>query len=420
MKIKDYKLNKIALIVLILWFIAQITVIIFYWGSPQYGDAHTYQALAYDCFIHKSWYPAAGHIIHSIYIFNPGYVNFLIIQYYIFGTLLFCPIINLMMNVILLFSLYRISCHICNKETGLLFIILFCIIHSNTIIVATTFTELFFCTLLYGSIAFVQKNCWKLAISGILMITANFVRPLGLIFLIPIILFMLYKKYNYKHLLTYMFSLVISSSLLSLWNYNRTGYSFMQTSTGGANLIIGNNDNMNGSFKDNIFEKGGCGYIADFDKCDVFKKDSIWKSRAIKWIIKNKTKFIKYIPVKIGRLWVGDCYYEQALTDFVPFDMNKETSNKNSHITNIIICSIGYYLCWILALIGLWNIRKKLLGFWGIFTLPLLLGTLMHGIMYGGMRYHYPYMPILILYAAICLYLLLYKNEKGLDSFTTN
>ena len=61
-------------------------------------------------------------------------------------------------------------------------------------------------------------------------------------------------------------------------------------------------------------------------------------------------------------------------------------------------------------IVALWRLRKKLWGYWGVFLLPVILACGMHGILYGGMRYHYPYVPIVILYATIGL--MSFKDKK--------
>ena len=61
-------------------------------------------------------------------------------------------------------------------------------------------------------------------------------------------------------------------------------------------------------------------------------------------------------------------------------------------------------------LIGLWKLRKKIWGYWGVFLLPIILACGMHCVLYGGMRYHYPYVPIMILYATIGL--MSFKDKK--------
>ncbi len=134
-------------------------------------------------------------------------------------------------------------------------------------------------------------------------------------------------------------------------------------------------------------------------------------SRSIDWIKENPGKYILYTPVKMARLWWADSYSHLFLED------NKTEKSNISHITDIIVHSIGYYIVLILFCIGIFKLGRQIWGYWGIFLIPVIAGCFMHIITYGGMRYHYPFMPIIIFYAAIGISLLL-KDNISIDRFS--
>lgn len=407
--IKEYFFKNLGLIsklFILFWFIFQIILIIVYWDAPQYSDAFTYQNLAFQCYNSGQWYPTYHNIISDNYIFNPCYVNFLILQLKVFGTLLYNPIFNLILNIILLFSVRSIVLKLVNKDASRIAVILFCCIYSNIIVVIPTMSDLLFAVFLFGGLSLLGSSYLLLFISAFLIILADYTRPILFIFLPAIIMYMFLKKERVFKIASYIAFLAFSYFVVNAFVVQNTAAKDMKGTTGGVNLIMGANDYINGTYNDQVFRKGEVGYVPT-GKYDVYQKDSIWREEAIEWIIDNKIKYIAYAPVKLARLWWSDNYVHLVL---------KNRHEQNSASLYPLFCilggSVGYYICVILGLCALYYLRRRLCGYWGIFLIPIILASGMHACLYGGMRYHYPYIPIIILYASIGV---LYFRNKNLD-----
>ena len=401
---KHIHLPKVTALIVGLWILSQIIYICLYWDSPQYSDAYNYQKWAWECFSNGSWYPETQQFYSESYICYAGYINFLIACLHIFGTLKFVPIINLLLNTLQLFALYKICKNISNQTVAYYFVIFYCILLSNISIVAVTTSDLFFMTFMMCSLALIQKKHFLLFLSGILIAYANYVRPFAILFLLPIFLYVLYHKFNWKYYISYFCGITFMTLLLLIFSYTINGTLHISSTTGGTNLIIGANDDINGTYTDKVFQEGNIGYIADDATYDVFQKDSIWKSRSIEWIKENPAKYLAYAPIKMARLWWADSYSHLLLSN------EKHNDSGINRILSVMANSISYYIILVFFCIGIFKLGKKIWGYWGIFLIPLVGGCLLHMVMYGGMRYHYPFMPIIILYAAIGLCLLQKKD----------
>lgn len=400
---KGTNLPIITIIIVGLWILAQIAYICIYWDMPQYSDAHNYQQWALDCFNKGTWYPNAEQFYSESYICYAGYINFLIACLHIFGSFKFVPIINLLLNILQLFALYQICKKVCNQTIACYFSIFYCILLSNISIVAVTTSDLFFMAFMMCSLSLIQKNHLLLILSGILIAYANYIRPFAVLYLLPILFYVLYHKFNWKYYVSYFSGIILMTLLLLTFSYTINGTPHISSTTGGINLIIGANDDINGTYNDKVFQEGNIGYIENSTAYDVFQKDSIWKSRSIEWIKENPGKYIAYAPVKMVRLWWADSYSHLLLSN------EKHNNSETAHIISVLVNSLTYYVILLFFCIGILKLGKQIWGYKGIFLIPLVEGCILHMIMYGGMRYHYPFMPIIILYAAIGLYLL----QKG-------
>ena len=240
-----------------------------------------------DCYQKGCWYPRAEQFQSEPYICYAGYINFLIAYFHIFDTFKFVPIINLLLNSLQLFALYHISKKICNPAIAHYFVILYCILFSNISIVVPTTSDLFFTTFLFCSIALIREKHLFLLLSGLLIAYANYIRPFTILFLLPIFFYVLYHKFNWKYYISYFCGIGIMTLLLILFNYRINGTTNIVATTSGINLIIGANDDINGTYTNKVFQKGKIGYIENPSEYNVFQKDSIYMTRSKGWIKEN-------------------------------------------------------------------------------------------------------------------------------------
>ena len=393
----------------VLWLLVQVFLVVKYWNLPQYSDAKLYMDSAMECYMGGQWYPNIHQLNSQQYLFNPGFINFLILELKVFGTLMYHGIIGIVINLFLLASVRKIIKELVNDEASDYATILYCLMYSNMISSIPVMSDLFFTCLLFGSLALLRPKYIWLVLSSMIMCYANYTRPLLVIFVASILFYMYLKKFGWKRIVVYCISYFVFSTGLSLIISSNTAAKDASGSTLGINLIMGANDHMNGTVNDEVFKKGDIGYIEK--NTNVYQKDSIWRSHAIKWIAQHPVKYVSYVPIKMARLWWGDNYMDLPLN-------NVATSNTSLY-SKLELCkrafrivgfSLFYYITFFLMLVGLWKLRKNIWGYWGVFVLPIILACGMHCVLYGGMRYHYSYVPIMILYATIGL--MSFKDKK--------
>ena len=347
--------------------------------------------------------------INDNYIFNPGYVNFLILQLRIFHDFTFNGLIGLFLNILLLISIRSIIRNLIGVEAVRWGTILFCLLSSNWFSIIPTMTELFFSSLLYLSLTLIRKNYWWLIVSGLLMCYANYTRPLFVIFALPVLLYMIYLHFGWKRICTYfvsysIFTLIITGLVLKYTDARGTA----DGTTMGVNLAIGANDSMNGRYNKGACMKGEYVYIDD--PMTAYDKNKFWRDGAVQWIKEHPLKYVAWMPVKLANLWWGDYYYYGFIDGDMSVSNNSSFAFVMLRIVKIVIFSMPYYVILVLFAIGLWKMRSIVIGLWGVFMLPVILASGMHMVLYGGIRYHYPYVPVLILYAVIGILSIKYKN----------
>ena len=402
MKDKAIKaLNITVGVVFLLWLTTQVVLVIRLWGGWYYSDAANYIRFAQEVVEASSWYPTTSQFYNNLWIANTGYINFLALNLRIFGSFSQVGLIQILLNVILLWGVYRLTCKLTCETVGKLSVILFCILPSNIMNAPAILSDLLCMALIIPSMSIMKRNCAVLFIAGVLMVLGNWVRPIAIIFLPSIVIYAIWVKTKFKYYLAYGAGMAVIYCLILSFTWNSCGYALGGSTTKGTNMIIGCWNGADGGYSQEVFKEGNPGYIENSEHINAVEKDKILTIRSVEWIISNPGKFLKLIPRKLGQLWGADVY-----SDKVYLSEDEALTMKQR-----VLFSIPYYLILILAAIGLWINRRAIIGVCGLVLLPIILGSGMHILMYGGLRYHYPMMPSVIFLSALGLYYLIKKKS---------
>jgi 4-amino-4-deoxy-L-arabinose transferase-like glycosyltransferase len=402
-------LFKIALGISVVWVIAQIVLIVHFWGYPHTGDAGNYISMAQRCFRNWQWYPMTEDV-YSIWLCAQGLINFLILQLRIFGTVNFNNILNLFLNIAMLLEVYYLGKKFFSKRTGLISVIIFCLFYSNLLIVVTgAMTEPPFLFLCLSALCLVFSGKWKyVIIAALLFALANWVRPLAIIFLFASVVYFFIAKAKFYNYMALIIPYILVLFIIGTITEKKIGHFVYQSATFGYNLLMTSHDNAKGNIDHVIFHEGGVGFIENRNTLTFAEMDSIWRNRAFKWIkehpIKFSTLFLKKIPaLYIHDAWPFSGYWYDETVAINFFREKNSAASRNVFVKKILfqsLCSIPYYLTFLLFFYALWINRKKILSVKAIFLVIFITGTLITCVFPVGMRYHYPFMFTVIIYAA--------------------
>ena len=402
------QLFKITIGIVVLWITTQIILIIHFWGAPQFTDMGGYIAMAQHCFNKNEWYPML-HDVYSDFIWAPGYINYLILQLYIFGTTNMNSVLNLLLNIVMLFEVYYLAVKFFSKRTALIAVIIFCSLLSNLFIVLGANTENPFMFLCLTALCLVFSEKWKcIILASSLFAIANWIRPVVLIFLFIVIIYFIFVKtkfYNYVILIVpYIFILFVIGTMTE----KKIGYFVYQSTTSGNNLEqVANDDAAGTSMRSKDY------FIENQESLTFKEKDSIWKERALKWIKEHPGKFASLYFLRIPGLYFHDNWAFMSHTTTVPLweylskGSNEEIKNQfMKRIRLSLVVSVTYYVTIVFFFYAIWINKKKFFTVKSIFPITVVVGTLATCVFAVQMRLHYPFMFALVIYAA-----------SGLDAF---
>ena len=419
--------------IIIIYVSIQLIYVIFF-PSEFRSDAAYYFKLAQECIQSNSFYPAPQHLYED-YIFAPLFINLLVIVLNIYNSALSIGILNIILNMLQLLLLYKLTENIFNKSVATLSAVLYIFYLNNLGLVLTNYTELLFGVLILGSLFFyIKKTNKNYFISGFLLGASITVRPVGWTLFAAFIIFFLYNKIksnNSYPIIIHLTGVVIFILLFGSFNYLHFGRFVFTSTTGPVNLLLGANDDATGGFKSEVYKKGKAGYIENPDTMTYYEKDDFYLDKASHWIISHPLKWLWLMPMKLIHTFIWDDIALSNLLHTGKWDFARAIKYivKDKSIKNILPGSsrfkkaifftvegghlIYYYLLLVFIILGTFNYFKSKSKdeIISIILLYVILGIAMILITVGNPRYKYPFITIMIPFAAYFIRMKLSQKE---------
>ena len=384
--------------------------------GEQVSDAESYLELARYYATVNSWYPGPGDL-HATYIFGNGYVNLLSVVMRLSTSMIWAFLLNMLFTQMIVLSWADIARQLTGRtQTACLTVVLLCAMCGLWGEVAATRTELCFMAFMGVSLALsLRKSAGSLLAAGVLMGLANWVRPLLVVFLPGVLLFFLMRRVGWKRVLAYLAGLTLVIVLLGARTYQRTGRFVYQAQTMGVNMLMGANDDADGSYVGEVYDEGKPGYVAPGSGVTFDERDARYKRYAVEWIMEHPLRFAALAPAKLFYYLATDIYCGSSF-----FGNRIQTDNLGyirelaAIVTGrgarpfalgdavVILSQLTYMLVFLAYVAFVVDCLRR--RCW-LRLLPLhLIFALSCGVTImtvGGARYHMPYLPIFCLCAAI-------------------
>lgn len=407
--------------IILLWLGLQVALLAYFWDTPQTSDPANYMRIANRCFEAGQWYPYADSV-YSPYIWNPGFINFLILQLKAFGTLQFNAIFNIAMNLGIVFELFFLARKFFSERVGYFSVILYCLLYSNLMVVLNTSSEVPFLFLALSALCLATLRQYRwLILSGIIIALANWVRPAMIFFAPAILMLFLREKRSLMAYLALIVPAVAATFIIGKTAEARMGYFITQSTTTPLNLIMTANDKAYGGVATSIFsDKNSTAYIENESELTFEERGKIWQARSLAWIKENPKRYAVLYLKKIAGLYVEDSWADRSIlgtSGFVDaFVLQKKVSTGEFVFTVALMClkSLTYYLVLLLFAYFLFS-RWHSLGFGSYYLLSIIaVGTAITCLFCVSPRYHYPFFFAIVILAACGLeQFLLRKHERS-------
>lgn len=390
----------------------------FHYTGGQLSDARSYLDLASYCAQTKTWYPSA-HNLHDTYIFGNGYVNLLAACMRIAPGLPWVVVLNIlfMQGIVFLSAgiAYRLTdSAVCASLTS----VFVCLMGGFWGEIVAARTELCFIMLSCLSLYLLFSSRWGfLFLGGVALSLANWVRPLLVVYLPAALLFFCLRNTDRKQIAAFLLGILLTAAVIGEGAYRQIGQFVFQAQTMGINMLMGANDDADGSYEATVFQEGKAGYVEPEERVNMTfdQIDALYKREAIAWILRHFPRFCSLAPAKLFYFLATDTYGGSAFfngeveTDNLAYllelkDILLGRGNRSFALGDAVVLysQVSYTLLLLVYLIGVVHaFRKHSLRQTAHLHLIVLLACGVSVMTVGGARYHMPYLPIFCICAAI-------------------
>lgn len=398
-------LKATAAVVVLIWLAVSAVLVVRASGMHPVSDSAYYLGLARDCVAAGLPYPLVSHVAAEPYIANPGYINLLAAALCLPGGAVAALWLNVVLNCALLGVLFCLVRRLCGATVAVVFVILFCVLPSNSFIVESYMSDLPCALAAYGALlAATWPGARHAVLAAVLLTVANYIRPVAMTFAAALVLCMLLGRTDRRRWVAFGVALVASTAALWMLNGALTGTRYCFSTTGGVNAIQGACDSANGGYNADVFAYGQEGYIPDDARLDVFQKDSVWRSRAIDWAAEHPGRFLSFIPRKLYVQMFNDSFHHSLLRETSEGILTPEGRMAPAYRREVVAESVPYYLVLMLAACGVVMLlrarRRRLVA---VALALVAMNLCMAALTVGAPRYHYPVMPVFLMLAAVAV-----------------
>lgn len=411
-------LKKATAIITCLWVLIQIVVVYIFWDFRQGPDAAHYiqEALSHV----GELYPSQIDMNDS-YIQAPGMVNYLILVRTLFFSVKAGIILNILMNIGIVYEIYYLGKRFFSETTACISVILFCLIPTNLFAPIHQLTEIPF--LFFSLLAFIlsiQKKYYWIILAGLLYAYTYTIRPQVLAFCVVSVIYALTNKVSYKYYFCLLIPYLLLINGIGYYNKVKTGYMITTSSTGGQNLLMSTAEEAPvTSFDGKILYDKKYGLSHELlDTMTFAQRDSVWRAKGREQLFAHPVRYISLVIRKIPYLYAAECWslpFNFQDLQYVLAQPNPERGVIMRRVYQM-LWSIPYFIIMLIFFISCFKNRKQIFSQKGLFLLLLAIGTLGSCLFTIEVRYHYPWLIAIVLWAAYGISS--YSKNKSLRATT--
>ena len=407
-------------VVVLSYTIAQL-VCLFVYGYTPYNDSNGYILLAKECVAAKTFYPI--NLTDIPFLWNVGAINAVVASLYLFKSVFPLLVLYSIMQGLMAGLVYVIAKELFSKKVAIVALFLFVIYPANYACGTSVHSEVPFIFFSLLSIYLSLKN--KYFFTGVCFAVANYFRPMAIIFVLSLLLFMIVKKLDFRKYIYLLVGFYIVTCSIGVTNYVVKGKYFTKGAMGWMGLMQYSWDHDSDKEPDYcLFANNDPNKIEDDLGYDCLQRDSVWRSHFLKWLPNNKKQYVIQIPKKLNRIYISDN------VNFCAFLPNKEDRAYMYEEISMPVLAVSfpnwtpiqllvgvnlvyYYLLLIFGFCGaVYNIKNKKFVRVIIPVTTIFAGTaLLLLVGHGEARFHQPFMAMFIMLSASFISKILYKSN---------
>lgn len=395
-----YYSRKFIYGIVILFTLLQFATIFIFKYTP-YPDSDGYICLAQECVKAGEFYPISANIDDLPFIWNIGAINLVVLSLWVTGSVLPLMIFYSFLKGFSALLVYLIAKKLFTSSVAFISLCLYVAYPANYGEATSVQSEVPFIFFILLGVYFSLKQ--YSFIGGVCIAFANWVRPLGIVFLLACAVHALltYKKRSLGFVFLGYMSMTLTIGTMS---YCRTGNFLTQAKTGWMGLLQYSVDHS--PYDD--------GYLTEADGYNAVEKDAVWRDKMLTWVSEHPGEYVRQMPHKFVATYISDninlCAFlsNKQARGYLYDELSMKTLYKVfphfSLIQWVTIYNLLYYYTLLLLFLSASFILIRQRSYASL-VLPLSIVLFGTGILllvgHGEARFHLPLMPFIIMLSAV-------------------
>ena len=400
--------GKLALALIVVFSLLQLGVLALF-GYTPYHDSDSYLYVAEECLRFGEPYPIKELLCEIPFLWNIGSINAVVASMALTGSVMPLLVVYSLMKGLTAALFYLLANRLLGAKIALVCLVIYVLYPANYGEGTSTLTELpFMFFIMLGMWVALVRN--RLFLGGMAFAFANWFRPMGIVFLLAVIVFLLFtsakptgtrfRLQGWGSGCKLLAGYVAMVCLIGFATMHRTGLFLYQSKTGWMALA----EYSTGHSPEALA-------VRNNNSWNVAQKDSAWQSVFMQWLAEHPGEYVGQMPRKLAETYVSDnvnmCVYVPGKTRE---SMYEEVSLRTliqrfPHLSPLqwftVANLVFYYLLLLTAVVSLRHFRPS------THLLPvaiIVLGTLILLLVgHGEARFHQPFMPFVIMLSALAL-----------------
>ena len=344
------------------------------------------------------------------FLWNIGAINAVVLSLKLFHSVTPLLVVYCLMKGATAALLYQLVKVMSNSRVALVTLLLYVIYPANYGEGTSALSELPF--MFFGILGLWGCIVKKMPVLGSAsMAIANWFRPMGIIFLLSVLIYLYFvKRKTLRPLMGYVLMVLVIGSL----SYLRTGLFLYQAKSGWMALADYSTQHSKKSMA-----------VREHDEWNVSQKDVAWQRVFLEWLKEHPEEYVKQMPRKIVNTFVSD---NVNMCTFISNKAEKEYMYESVSMPTLLhnfpnysavqwltfLNLLFYYALLLMALGSLYFFQREsfLLPF-SIITLGVLILVVVG---HGEARFHIPFMPFIMILSATLITTVYEKNNNSANS----
>ena len=394
--------NSVSVII-VLFILVQIGIL-FIFGPTPYHDSDCYVDAANKALAYGELYPSVWQIRNDGFIWNIGAIDLVQVSLYLFGSVVPVLLLYSVFKGVTAWLFYQVTKKLTSGKIAFMALLIYVCYPANYGESTSLLSELPFMFFVFVSLYFaVCRESYILC--AVFLVIANTFRPLSLLFLIAIIIYLLLRKKDViRNCCRMIVAYVACIMLIGGLSYVRTGHFFYQATTGWYNFVQSNEFDNEIDLAANEHK-----IIPEARQLDCIEKDVIWRKRAIQWTMDNPDRYMSkwlhtltytYVSDNTGMCtFVADKDKKDDIYGEVSMPCLIRSFPHYSKVQILTVVNLAYYYMLLsLFIIGIGRIFREYTHVAGLCVSVVLFGSMLLVLFsHSESRYHIPFMPFIIM-----------------------